>query len=35
VITGQSPVIDRSTSGVTLAVGDVLRTCPIAVLVSA
>jgi len=35
VITGESPVIDRSPSGVTLAVGDVLRTCPIAVLVSA
>jgi (1->4)-alpha-D-glucan 1-alpha-D-glucosylmutase len=32
VITGGWPSIDRSASGATLAVGDVLRTCPIAVL---
>jgi hypothetical protein len=33
VITGGWPSIDRSASGATLAVGDVLRTCPVAVLV--
>ncbi len=35
VITGESPAIVRSASGLTLAVGEALRTCPVAALVNA
>jgi (1->4)-alpha-D-glucan 1-alpha-D-glucosylmutase len=35
VVTGESPPIHRSESGLTIAVGDILRACPIAVFVNA
>jgi hypothetical protein len=35
VVTGESPSVNQSESGVTIAVGDVLRTCPIAALINA
>ena len=34
VVTGESPAITRTESGLTVGIGDVLRTCPIAVLVT-
>jgi (1->4)-alpha-D-glucan 1-alpha-D-glucosylmutase len=35
VVTGESPPIHRSETGLTIAVGDILRACPIAVFVNA
>jgi hypothetical protein len=34
VVTGEWPALTRRESGLTVGVGDVLRTCPIAVLVT-